>query len=247
MQPPDVRAQITVPPHAASDLTAPVVLALQHVWRTYVVGGSPVVALQDVSLSIRAADFVAVVGPSGSGKSTLLQILGLLDRPSRGEVLIDGRNVSGLTDAERTRMRLTTIGFVFQRFHLLGDLTAIENVALPMESAGIGVDERYTRAAMLLRMVGLEERLTFRPAQLSGGQRQRVAIARAVANEPRLILADEPTGELHAADRRTVLGLLQQFHGEGHTIVVVTHDPEVAGAAERRLEIRDGCLEELPP
>jgi putative ABC transport system ATP-binding protein len=206
-----------------------------------------VVALQDVSLTIRAADFVAVVGPSGSGKSTLLQILGLLDRPSLGDVLLDTHNVSELSDADRTRLRLTTIGFVFQRFHLLADLTAIENVALPLEAAGMGAEERYERAATLLEMVGLEQRLTFRPAQLSGGQRQRVAIARAVANEPRLILADEPTGELHAADRRTVLGLLQQFHAEGHTIVVVTHDPEVARAAERRLEIRDGCVEELSP
>src|SRR4051794_32822275 len=176
-------------------------LELNGVWKTYQVGETEVVALQDVNLRIDDGDYLAITGPSGSGKSTMLQIVGLLDRPSRGSVILDGRDVNSLGDAERTTLRLQTIGFVFQRFHLLHDLTVIENVALPMEAAGIAVEPRYRRAAELLGSVGLAERLRFRPAQLSGGQRQRVAIARALANDPHLILADEPTGELHSEDK----------------------------------------------
>jgi ABC-type lipoprotein export system ATPase subunit len=220
-------------------------LELAGVWKTYQVGETEVIALQDVSLRIADGDYLAITGPSGSGKSTMLQIVGLLDRPSRGSVTLDGQDVNKLSDAERTRLRLETIGFVFQRFHLLHDLTVIENVALPMEAAGLAVEPRYRRAAELLRSVGLGERLRFRPAQLSGGQRQRVAIARALANNPRLILADEPTGELHSEDKANVLALLHQFHAEGHTIVVVTHDPEVAAAAKRQVELRDGRMREL--
>jgi len=221
-------------------------LQLHGVWRIYDGGATQVVALRDVTLSIDDGDFVAIVGPSGSGKSTLLQIAGLLDRPTRGTVVLDGREVSSLSDRERTRLRLVTMGFVFQRFHLLRDMTAIENVALPMEAAGVPVRERYTRAAELLCAVGLGERLDFFPAKLSGGQRQRVAIARALANRPRLILADEPTGELHSEDKRQILELFQTFNRAGHTLVVVTHDPEVAAAARRRIEIRDGHVREVP-
>jgi putative ABC transport system ATP-binding protein len=221
------------------------VITLKDVWRVYRVGDSEVVALEDVSLRIADGDLMAIVGPSGSGKSTLLQMIGLLDRPSRGSVELDGRDLGRLSDAERTRLRLETIGFVFQRFHLLGDLTAIENVALPMEAAGLGVRERYERAADLLERMGLGERLRFRPSQLSGGQRQRVAIARALANNPRLILADEPTGELHSEDKANVVALFQALHREGRTIVVVTHDMDVASIAEHRVEIRDGRVREL--
>jgi len=220
-------------------------LTLSHVWRTYEVGGSIVAALRDVCLTVDDGEFAAIVGPSGSGKSTLLQILGLLDRPTSGTVELDGREVSQLTDAERTRLRLQTIGFVFQRFHLLGDMTAIENVAVPMEAAGIPSQERYDQAADLLTEVGLGERLDYRPAQLSGGQRQRVAIARAFANHPRLVLADEPTGELHSEDRANVVNLFRQFNRLGHTIILVTHDAEVAEVARRRIEIRDGIVGEL--
>lgn len=220
-------------------------LELDHVWRIYPVGESLVVALQDVSLRIEDGEFLAIVGPSGSGKSTLLQIIGLLDRPTRGTVALDGRDLGALSDAERTRLRLHTIGFVFQRFHLLRDLTAIENVALPMEAHGEPVATRYARAAWLLETVGLGDRLTFMPAQLSGGQRQRVAIARALANDPRLILADEPTGELHSEDRAGIIALFHRFNREGHTSVVVTHDREVAAAARRRIEIRDGRVQEM--
>jgi putative ABC transport system ATP-binding protein len=220
-------------------------LKLRDVWRTYTAGDAQVIALHDVNLEIADGEFLAIVGPSGSGKSTLLQIIGLLDRPTRGTVELDGRDVNALSDAERTTLRLRTLGFVFQRFHLLHDLTAIENVALPLEAAGVSVKDRYRRAAALLSSVGLGNRLGFQPAQLSGGQRQRVAVARALANQPRLILADEPTGELHSEDKVRVVELFQRIHADGHTVLVVTHDPEVAGVARRRIEIRDGQIKEM--
>jgi len=220
-------------------------LRLQHVWRIHPVGEQEVVALRDVSLEIRDGDFMAIVGPSGSGKSTLLQIVGLLDRPTAGLVQLDGHDLSTLDDAERTRLRLTTLGFVFQRFHLLNDLTAIENVAVPMEALGLSVGERFERAAWLLKAVGLGERLDFKPSRLSGGQRQRVAIARALANGPRIILADEPTGELHTEDKAQVIALFRQLNSEGCAVVMVTHDQEVAEVARRRVEIRDGRVSEV--
>jgi putative ABC transport system ATP-binding protein len=220
-------------------------LQLNNVWRTYTVGDTQVVALHDVSLRIGDGELLSIMGPSGSGKSTLLQILGLLDRPSRGTVELDGQDLATLGENERTALRLRTLGFIFQRFHLFGDLTAIENVALPMEAAGVAVRERYDRAGALLEAVGLGPRLGFRPTQLSGGQRQRVAIARALANEPRLILADEPTGELHSEDKAQVIELFRRFHRQGRTIVIVTHDPDVGAIAERRIDIRDGRVKEL--
>lgn len=220
-------------------------LDLLGVWRTYDIGESEVVALRDATLHLEEGSFAAVMGPSGSGKSTLLQIIGLLDRPSEGLVELDGRDLGRLSDDERTHLRLVTVGFVFQRFHLISGLTAIEQVTLPMEAAGVPPSERYRRASELLDSVGLRNRLTFEPSQLSGGQRQRVAVARALANRPRLILADEPTGELHSEDKANIISLFRHFHREGRTIVVVTHDAEVAAAAERRLEIRDGRLTEL--
>jgi putative ABC transport system ATP-binding protein len=217
-------------------------ITLTDVSRLYHVGDTDVVALDHVSLHIESGAFVSIIGPSGSGKSTMLQILGLLDRPTTGTVVFDGHEVTGLSDGERTRLRLHAIGFVFQRFHLLAGLTAIENVALPMEAAGVPVRERFDRAAALLSTVGLGDRLDFTPARLSGGQRQRVALARALANEPRLILADEPTGELHSEDRAAVIALLERFHQEGHTVIVVTHDQETAAATRQQFELRDGRL-----
>ena len=224
-------------------------LELRHVSRCYDAGETRVVALNDVTLTIGAAEFVAIAGPSGSGKSTLLQIVGLLDRPTEGTVSLDGRDLGALSDAEQTRLRLETFGFVFQRFHLLNDLTAIENVELPMEAAGVPPAERHAQASVLLRAVGLGDRMEFRPSRLSGGQRQRVAIARALANNPRIILADEPTGELHSEDKARVIDLFRQFHAEGRAIVMVTHDKEVAAVAERQIEIRDGHVTDLagPP
>jgi putative ABC transport system ATP-binding protein len=220
-------------------------LELRHVRRCYDVGETRVVALDDISLTIGAGEFVAIAGPSGSGKSTLLQIVGLLDRPTEGTVTLDGRDLGDLTDAERTRLRLDTLGFVFQRFHLLNDLTALENVEVPLEAAGVPAAERRERAATLLEAVGLGERMHFRPARLSGGQRQRVAVARALANDPRIVLADEPTGELHTEDKARVIDLFRRLHDEGRAIVMVTHDMEVAAVAERRIEIRDGRVSEV--
>ena len=217
-------------------------LELDHVWRTYQVGEAEVAALRDVTVSFESGELVAVVGPSGSGKSTFLQLAGLLDSPTRGQVKLDGRDVGALDDAARTRIRLHSLGFVFQRFHLLHELTTLENVALPLEAAGAPALERYTRAAELLTAVGLGERLRFRPAQLSGGQRQRVAVIRAVANRPAILLADEPTGELHSDDKALVLALFEDLHRQGCTVIIVTHDPEVAAIAPRQVEIRDGTL-----
>ena len=217
-------------------------LEMEHVWRKYHVGDVDVLALRDASVRIESGELVAVVGPSGSGKSTFLQLIGLLDTPSEGNVRFDGRDVGSLDDAERTRVRLQSLGFVFQRFHLLNHLSAIENVMLPMEAAGLGVHERFERAAELLGSVGLGDRLLFRPAQLSGGQRQRVAVARAVANGPGVLLADEPTGELHSDDKARVLELFRSVNADGRTVVIVTHDPDVAAIAPRRIEIRDGSL-----
>jgi ABC-type lipoprotein export system ATPase subunit len=217
-------------------------LEMDHVWRRYQVGEADVVALRDASVRIESGELVAVVGPSGSGKSTFLQLIGLLDTPSQGSVRFDDRDVGSLDDTQRTLVRLRSLGFVFQRFHLLNHLTAVENVMLPMEAAGVGVEERFGRAAELLGSVGLGDRLQFRPAQLSGGQRQRVAVARAVANSPGVLLADEPTGELHSDDKARVLDLFRSLNAEGRTVIIVTHDPEVADVAPRRVEIRDGSL-----
>jgi ABC-type lipoprotein export system ATPase subunit len=215
---------------------------MQHVWRRYRVGDADVVALRDATVCVESGEMVAVVGPSGSGKSTFLQLIGLLDTPSEGQVRFDGEDVGALDDRSRTQVRLQSLGFVFQRFHLLNHLTAVENVMLPLEAAGVGVDERFERAAKLLISVGLGERLGFRPAQLSGGQRQRVAVARAVANRPGVLLADEPTGELHTDDKERVLDLFRSLNAEGRTVIIVTHDPDVAAVAQRRIELRDGQI-----
>ncbi|MFN8533243.1 MAG: ABC transporter ATP-binding protein [Dehalococcoidia bacterium] len=215
-------------------------LELQRVTRRYDAGDLEVLALRDVSLKIADGEYLAIVGPSGSGKSTLLNLIGLLDLPSEGAVILDGLNVGSISDGDRARLRLDAIGFVFQRFHLLSLLTAAENVMLPLEEVGVPFDERYARATALLDQVGLAERVGFLPARLSGGERQRVAICRALANQPRLVLADEPTGELHSEDKAKILALFRRINAEGNTLVVVTHDAETAAAAGRRIEIRDG-------
>jgi putative ABC transport system ATP-binding protein len=215
---------------------------LRSVTRDYRLGEVLVTALEEVSLQIAEGEFVAILGPSGSGKSTLLNLIGLLDVPTAGAVLFDGRDVSHLSASERARIRLEAIGFVFQRFHLVSEFSAIENVALPLEAAGWPVAERWERAATLLRSVGLAERMLFAPARLSGGERQRVAICRALANKPRLVLADEPTGQLHSDDKAGIIALFQRLNREGNTFVVVTHDPEMARAARRIIELRDGKI-----
>jgi putative ABC transport system ATP-binding protein len=204
----------------------------------------PVVALDDVSVRIAAGDYVGVVGPSGCGKSTLLHVLGCVDTPTRGRLAIDGRDVAALSDAERSRIRLRRIGFVFQRFFLLPMLTAAENVELPQAEAGVPRAERRRRTAELLDYVGLGARLDHRPSQLSGGEMQRVAIARALANRPSLLLADEPTGELDEATGEQIARLLDRVHADGTTVVVVTHDPALARRARRVLTMHDGRMRE---
>jgi putative ABC transport system ATP-binding protein len=220
------------------------VIVLSDVWRTYHVGDSDVHALRAAELEINEGDYLAVMGPSGSGKSTLLNILGCLDRPTSGSYTFDGRNVGALSDADRTRLRQSEIGFVFQFFHLLSRLTAQGNVELPMLFAGVARTERRDRAAAALAAVGLEDRTHHRPDQLSGGQRQRVAIARAVVMRPRLLLADEPTGNLDRAAAVDVMGLLDAMNADGQTVVLVTHDPEVAKHARTAVRMDDGEIVE---
>jgi putative ABC transport system ATP-binding protein len=220
------------------------VIKLKDLWRTYQVGDSEVHALHGVDLSIGRGDYLAVIGPSGSGKSTLLNILGCLDRPTSGSYVFDGRDVGQLSDVERTRLRQDQIGFVFQFFHLLARLTAQGNVELPMLFAGVPRAERRARAAAALASVGLEDRAHHRPDQLSGGQRQRVAIARAVVMDPGLVLADEPTGNLDKASAFEVMDLLDAMNRDGQTVVLVTHDPEVAARAKNTVRMDDGDIVE---
>jgi putative ABC transport system ATP-binding protein len=219
----------------------------RQVSKTFPMPAGPVHALRDVSLRIDAGDYLAVRGPSGCGKSTLLHILGCVDTPTTGTLLMDGRPLDDLSDAERSALRLRRIGFVFQRFFLLPMLTAIENVEVPQAEAGVARAERRRRAAELLDYVGLAHRRDHRPAQLSGGEAQRVAIARALANRPRLLLADEPTGELDRATGEQIAQLLDRVHADGTALVIVTHDPEIAARASRTILMRDGNLVDSEP
>jgi putative ABC transport system ATP-binding protein len=215
-------------------------IRLSGISRTFQVGDEPVRALADVSDEIEPGEHLAIMGPSGSGKSTLLHILGCLDRPDAGRYELLGREVGGLDESELSLIRRHTIGFVFQFFHLVPRLSALENVELPMVFAGIARAERRERALARLQAVGLEPRADHRPDQLSGGERQRVALARATVLEPKLLLADEPTGNLDAASGRQVLRLLREMNAAGLTLVVVTHDPAVARRARRVLVLKDG-------
>ena len=225
-------------------MSRPIVEA-RGVTKTFPMPAGPVVALRDVSLEIDDGDYVAIAGPSGCGKSTLLHVLGCVEPPTAGELRFQDRDVASLSDAARSRIRLLSVGFVFQRFFLLPMLTAWENVELPLGEAGVPKAERRARTAELLDYVGLSGRAQHRPSQLSGGEMQRVAIARALANRPRLVLADEPTGELDGATGRQVADLLDRVHADGNTVVVVTHDASVASRARRRLVMRDGGI--TPP
>jgi len=204
----------------------------------------PVAALCDVTMAVGEGEYLAIAGPSGCGKSTLLHVLGCVDTPTSGDVRLEGHDVGALSDAERSRIRLTKIGFVFQRFFLLPMLSALENVELPQAEAGAPRAERRERARMLLDYVGLGHRADHRPAELSGGEMQRVAVARALANRPRLILADEPTGELDQATGAAIADLFDRLHRDGTAVVVVTHDPSIAARAQRILTMRDGRIDE---
>ncbi len=214
----------------------------EAVCRSYPMNGTSVEALRGVTLAVRPGDFLAVTGPSGSGKSTLLHLLGAVDVPTSGVVRIEGRDITRLSEKERSRLRLHHVGLVFQRFHLLPMLTALENVELPLAEAGSSRAERRARAAQLLERVGLADRMRHKPWRLSGGERQRVAIARALANRPAVLLADEPTGELDRVTSASMLALFRSLNEEGTTIVVATHDLSLAEGAGRRVELVDGRL-----
>ena len=220
----------------------PAIVEARRVSRVFPMAAAPVTALNDVSLRVDRGEYIGVVGPSGCGKSTLLHVLGCVDVATSGQVLFQDREVGSLTDAERSRLRLREIGFVFQRFFLLPMLTAWENVELPQAEAGASRGERRTRTAELLEYVGLAQRAGHRPSELSGGEMQRVAIARALANRPGLLLADEPTGELDQATGEQIVQLLDRLHADGTAVVVVTHDPAVAARAHRLLRMRDGRI-----
>jgi len=220
------------------------VVEASNVSRVFPMAAGPVAALRDVSIGIADGEYLGVVGPSGCGKSTLLHVLGCVDVPTTGLIKFQGRDVSGLSDADRSRLRLREIGFVFQRFFLLPMLTAFENVELPQAEAGVARTERRARARELLDFVGLGRRADHRPSELSGGEMQRVAIARALANRPRLLLADEPTGELDQATGEQIISLLDRLHADGTSVVVVTHDPAVASRARRLITMRDGRIVE---
>jgi putative ABC transport system ATP-binding protein len=220
-----------------------IVLSAVNVSRVFPMAAGPVVAVRDVSLTISRGDHTAIRGPSGCGKSTLLHMLGCVDTPSSGTLTFEGRDVSALNDRARSFLRLKHIGFVFQRFFLLPMLTAVENVELPQSEAGVAKTDRRRRSLELLEYVGLAARANHRPSQLSGGEMQRVAIARALANGPRLLLADEPTGELDQATGEQVAALLDRVNEDGTALVIVTHDAVLAGRASRVLTMKDGRIE----
>ena len=223
-----------------------IVLKAVELYKSYRLGKVTVPALRGASLEVREGEFVAIIGPSGSGKTTLLNILGLLDTPDSGELYIDGRSVIGLDDDELSEMRLWKIGFVFQHYNLIPILTALENVEVPMILARVPPKRRVERARQLLRMVGIPHMENHKPTEMSGGQQQRVAIARALANEPSIILADEPTGNLDTKSSEEIVNLMRTLNREkGTTFVVVTHDLDVARKADRILRIRDGKLYEV--
>ncbi len=215
---------------------------LRNVRKTYRMGEELIHALDDISVDIPAGDFMSIIGPSGSGKSTLMHILGCLDSPTSGTIQLDGMMIHNASSRQLAAIRNRKIGFVFQSFNLLPKLNVLQNVELPMVYSGMGGRERRERAMSAMQKVGIDNRAKHRPSQLSGGQQQRVAIARALVNDPRIIFADEPTGNLDSHTGEVVLEMFQKFHEEGRTIILVTHDPEIAAVTPRRLEIRDGKI-----
>jgi ABC-type lipoprotein export system ATPase subunit len=223
------------------------VVEFRDVCKTYRVGAVEVRALDGVSLSIEEGEFVAIIGPSGSGKSTLMHLLGFLDTPSSGEIFVDGKELASIGAVERARIRAEKIGFVFQAFNLLPRLDVLRNILLPIAYSRAPHPDARTRVWEVLDQVGMRDRAHHRPNQLSGGQKQRVAIARALITQPRLILADEPTGNLDSATARTIMDLLKSLNEQGRTIVVVTHDSGVASYSKRRIEVLDGKIIDAKP
>lgn len=219
------------------------IIKIANLSKTYLMGTEKVEALKSISFQIKKNEYVALMGPSGSGKSTLMNIIGCLDSPTAGEYFLNGINVSSMSDNELAEVRNKQIGFIFQTFNLLPRLTALENVALPLVYAGFSKKERLEKAEYVLNSVKLGDRIKHRPNELSGGQRQRVAVARALVNDPAIILADEPTGNLDTKTSLEIMGLFEEIHALGNTVIVVTHEPDIAEHAHRIIKLRDGLIE----
>jgi len=235
-------ATATDPASSKAQVEAGDIIVTNDLWKTYVMGEQEVHALRGVNLRIKRNEYVAIMGPSGSGKSTLMNLIGCLDSPSRGTYHLNGHDVSRLSDDELARIRNKEIGFVFQTFNLLARATALHNVELPLIYNGTGAADRIQRAKDVLTSVGLGSRMDHKPNEMSGGQRQRVAIARALVNSPSIILADEPTGNLDSKTGVEIMALFEELHSKGNTIVLVTHEPDIAEHAHRVVTIRDGVI-----
>lgn len=218
------------------------ILQMEHVYKNYIQGEMDVPVLKDINFTVDEGEYIAITGPSGSGKTTMMNLIGALDIATSGTMIFDGEDIGGFTDNQLSDLRLHKLGFVFQTFELLGSMTALKNVTMPLMYASVSNQERIERASEALERVGLKERMNFKPNQLSGGQKQRVAIARAIINRPRLLLADEPTGALDSASGEAVMELFSELNNEGMTIIMITHDSEIAAHAKRQAIIRDGIL-----
>ena len=236
-------ATIVQPQFPSNDGRGTVMIAMREIWKTYDMGAEKVHALHGVSFDVRRGEYLAITGPSGSGKSTLMNLIGCLDTPSQGQYWLNGKNVSEMDDDELARIRNQEVGFVFQTFNLLARATALHNVELPLIYGGIPGAKRREMAQQALAAVDLTDRMTHRPNELSGGQRQRVAIARALVNHPSILLADEPTGALDTATSYDIMNLFGKLHEDGNTIILVTHEHDIAARAHRIISIRDGLIE----
>lgn len=219
------------------------IIELDKINKTYIMGSEKIQALQSISLSVNKNEYLALMGPSGSGKSTLMNMLGCLDTPTSGEYKLRGNPISSLTSSELAAIRNKEIGFVFQTFNLLPRMTSLDNVALPLVYSGMGKKARQEKAAYALEIVGLGDRMTHKPNELSGGQRQRVALARALVNDPAIILADEPTGNLDSKTSYEIMGIFEEIHSKGNTVILVTHEPDIAEFTQRIIRLMDGLVE----